>query len=234
MLTPSSVRRHLDMRAQRIINLSSWYIEPEHRWRAPIMMRGILQDRQAIFTDLTPDPRVRRMLPAFGFSPINSGIAINVTPIDSMFGSAHNRLVDLESVVEPAIAQETRELLLSQHEFGCFSAAFTLNETVHPLQFKPRRWRGFPAAQLIYCESNSAVLANIGAVCRYLVRRGEALLLMDVPLGGEVGGFEWRSSGIKITSSGIKSSSSGIKFAKGGTFDNRTDYVGSELTIFDW
>lgn len=234
MLTPASVRKHLDKRAQRIINLASWYLEPEHRWRAPIMMRSILQDRQAIFTDLSPAPHVRRILLALGFKPINRGIVVNVTPISSMVGSAHNRLDDLESVVEPTIAQETRELLLSQHEFGCFSAIFTRNKTVHPLQFKARRWHGFPAAQLTYCENNSALLENIGAVCRYLVRRGKPLLLMDVPPSGEVGGFEWRSSGIKITSSSIASSNGGIKFAKGDTFHNRTDYVGSELTILDY
>lgn len=220
MLTPSSIRRHSDRQEQRIINLSAWYMEPEHRWRAPVMLRNILKDRGAIFTDLTPSPSVQLMLPALGFRPISRGTAIYVAPFAAMAGPAHSRLVDIDDVAQSAIAQETRALLLSQHAFGCFSAAFTLNGTVHPLQFKAWRWRGIPVAQLIYCESNSAVIANIGAVGRYLVRRRRPLLLMDVPLRGKVGGFKRRSSG--------------IRFAKGGTFDDRTDHIGSELSLFDW
>src|SRR5262249_42193552 len=73
VLTPASVRSDGDGPARRMINLSSWYIDPAHRWRGPMMLRAILRDHDATFTDLTPTPAVQKILLALGFRSINSG-----------------------------------------------------------------------------------------------------------------------------------------------------------------
>ena len=41
ILTPARMRTRPDGTRQKIVNLSSWYIDPAHRWRAPVMLRAV-------------------------------------------------------------------------------------------------------------------------------------------------------------------------------------------------
>ena len=57
-LTPASPRTRPDGSPRPVVNLSSWYVRPPHRWRAPLMLRALLRDPRATYVDLTPSPPV--------------------------------------------------------------------------------------------------------------------------------------------------------------------------------
>jgi hypothetical protein len=219
VLTPASWRTGPNGEPRRFINISSQYIEPSHRWLYPLMMRSIMRDPTAVFTDLTPDRNVQRMLLALGFKALNEGEAIVVLPYAVATRSARARVVDLRDAPGDAIPPATRRLLEAHRPFGCIVAALAEGDVWQPLLFKNTKIRRLPAVRLTYCENNAALYRNLGAVARHLLRRGKVLLTLDIPLGG--------------TSAGIERRHRGKKFAKGDLFQNRTDYAGSELALFD-
>lgn len=62
------------------INLASWYVEPGQRWRMPVLLRNMMTDASAIYTDLTPTTSVQPILTALGFHAINNGVKVVATP----------------------------------------------------------------------------------------------------------------------------------------------------------
>lgn len=221
VLTPASVRIRKNGTRERLVNISSLYVEPEHRWRTPVMFRSAVKDRECAYLDLTASDEVRKMLPAFGFQPITTGLRIGFLPLLAAVraGSAGARMVPLEGAPASSVPAPQRALLDAHRAFNCHAAALYAEGQWHALLFKPRRLRGMPAATLVYCESLSALSRNIGTVARYLARRGKLVLLADSQ-GGSARAF-------------LDFPGRAVKFAKGGTFENRIDYAGSELSLFD-
>jgi hypothetical protein len=201
-----------------VTNLSSWYVEPEHRTLAPLMLRDVVREGGTAFTDLSPSDRVIPMLPALGFQPLNKGISAVTLPVAAMKPTPHARVHDLARLPRAALSYPIRCLLERHARQGAIAGALNVGETWHPLLFLPRLLRGLPTAQLLYCDSNSAVVGSIGAVARFLLKRGKLVLLLDIPLDDNVPGRHFPNRG--------------MKFAKGGCFKGRTDYAGSELLFF--
>lgn len=217
ILTPARVRTRPDGTRQKVINLSSWYIDPAHRWRAPVMLRAVTRDRDALYTDLTPSPEVQKLLPAFGFKPVNRGLKRLFTPFALIARRLFGRVRDLKQVPAEAITAPTRALLEHHRDLDCMPCALQAEGRWHPLLFKARTVRRLPAAELVYCEDRKVLDRHMAAVARYLLRRGKLFLIIEdrtAPLVAEPGEPQ-----------------AGVRFAKGQHDPDETDYAGSELCI---
>ena len=202
----------------KVTNLSSWYVEPEHRVLAPFMLRDVVRDPGTAFTDLTPSDRIIPMLPAFGFKPLNRGISAVSLPVAAMKARAQARVYGLADLPKDALPPATHALLERHAEHGAIAGVLNIGDAWHPLLFLPRLLRCLPTAQLMYCDRNSTLIENLGAVARFLLKKGKLVLFLDIPLQGDVPGTHFLNRG--------------MKFAKGGCFEGRTDYAGSELLFF--
>jgi hypothetical protein len=214
ILTPASLRG-----GRRVINFASWYVDPAHRWKAPLMLRGLLRDKQATYTDLTPTEPVQKILPALGFLPVSRGVTVNAVPLLAVTGGKRGEVTPLSGAgpLDPAV----RDLLESHEEFGCHAVALlTPDGGSVPVMFKFRLLRGLPAALLVYCGDNEALRGSLGAVARHLLRRGRLLLVLDLPVGGDA-------------PPGYALPGKTPRFVKSHAWDPaRTDYCGSELALF--
>jgi hypothetical protein len=217
ILTPASVRTRPDGTRQKIINLSSWYIHPDHRWRAPVMLRAVLRDQDAVYTDLTPSFEVQKLLPAFGFAPVNRGLRRLFTPFAALARRVFGRVRDLKKVPVEALAEPTRALLESHRAFDCMPCALQAEGAWHPLLFKSRSVRRLPAAELVYCDDHAVLERHLAAVARYLLRRGKLFLIVEdrTPSPGGT----------------PPEPRHGVRYAKGGHDPDKTDYAGSEICI---
>lgn len=219
-LTPAGMRPGTTGSQERMINMSSWYIEPEHRWRGPMMLRSIIRTTDATFTDLTPTASVQKILLALGFKPINAGESVVLLPQASLRPAHGARVIELERTPKNAIADETRHRLARHTEFGCIALALDVEGLWLPLLFKPCARRGIPGLRLIYCEDHILLRRAISPVARALLRRGKLFLIRDLE-AGEKPGF------------GIARPGFALKYATRSQFSNRTDYTGTELCLFD-
>lgn len=212
VLTPAVSRTGPDGGRQRVVNLSSWYVRPEQRWRAPLMLKSLLRDDGTVYTDLTPTPAVRQMLPALGFRPINRGTRITVLPVAAVLGRRGARVRPLPVGDEP-------EFLAGHRALGCRTVMVEspLGSTL--VVTRPVRYRGIPAADLVYAESHKLLDAGFSAFARHLIGRGYGLM---------------RSPAVDdLCAAGSVVLPRGFWFARGGSFCDRVDVVGSELTLFN-
>ena len=220
VLTPASVRIDTNGRQQRLINMSSWYIEPEHRWRGPMMLRSLVRDPDAVYTDLTPTDSVQKILVALGFKPINAGESIVILPRAAIGSGRGARVVALDAVPEHGIPARTRHLLSQHTDYGCLALALEVDGCWHPLLFKSCERRRIPGVRLVCCESHTLLKRCIAPIARYLLSRGKLFLIRDLEPGEEAG-------------FGLARPGFALKYAKGGEFLDRTDFVGTELSLFD-
>lgn len=219
VLTPASVRTGADGSQRRMINISSWYVEAQHRWRAPLMMRAVLRESNATFTDLTPTERVQQTLQAMGFTPVNAGERIVPLLQAAVRRTRGAQVQDLQAVPRDAISAATLGLLESHRQFGCIPLALWAESAWHPLMFKPCTLRGIPAVRLIYCESSALLVRHLASVARRLLAEKKLLLTCDMPADGSGHGFARHGHA--------------LKFIKGESWQDRIDYAGSELALFD-
>jgi hypothetical protein len=203
----------------KVTNLSSWYVDPQHRHLAPLMLRKLMRASDTVFTDLSPSDRVIPMLGPLGFRPLNAGLVAIALPLAAFRTPRGGSVIGLEDVNRAALSPSTRELFERHVQFGALAAVLSADGRHVPLLFIERTIRKLPAVQLVYCDDNRLFCQHMGAVARFLLKRRKPLMIIDIPPGGAVPGVAFVGRG--------------MKFAKGGYFENRTDYAGSELLVLN-
>jgi len=217
-LLPAMMRTMPDGTTRRVINWSSWYIDPEFRWQSMPMLRAALGDKTAIYTDMTATHEVQKMLPALGFTRLNDGLLVHALPLLAVSDPKPAKILPFARVATDLPAH-VREAFSAHSGLGVHECVLADADGLHPLMFKLRRYRGLPIAILVYCDDNARLGRNLGAVARHLLLQGRAALIVDRRPG--------------LDTQGGRFSVRGIKFARGDTYVNRTDYLGSELCVFD-
>jgi hypothetical protein len=224
MLTPASLREGPAGEPVRVVNLSSWYIKPSHRWRAALMLQSVLRRHEAMFTDLTPTPEVCAMLPAFGFVPINDGVVVSALPLAAVLPGNGTKTRDLLDDDLTSYQPALRQRLTTHRDFGCIAAAVSGDGETLPFLVRRRQLKGLPAAKVIYCPDIGRFQAAMPSVARYLIGFGISLLITD-SIGQSLSPWQLRRS-------------RGLKFAKPGAglapIPGQIDHTGSELVLMDF
>lgn len=225
ILTPAMLRRDPSGNLRRVINLSSWYVRPDQRWRALAMLRQVMRAHDAIYTDLTPTPDVARLLPALGFKQINTGRVFDPLAFTAVKAAPGTRLVDLSGLPEGAVPDHERNLLAEHVPLGCLAAGLHDAEGWMPLLFKPRTIQRLPAAKLVYASDRNRVARSLGNIARFLLRRGYLIQVRDNHDCEPKRGLTRRDGGLKFAA---------YTPADSWFFTNRVDLAGSELCILDF
>lgn len=218
MLTLRSTRSRPDGTLYPVVNLSSWYIQPAHRWRAATMLRAIVDESDGLVTDLTASESIYRMNAAVGLSPWSSGMILaGVLPwaaLPVQRGARVLRLAQAAAFIDPAEAE-----MLEWHERDGLIAAVLCEETgACSMLFRPIRRKGVRFAQLIFAESRKAVIRNLPAVTRFLAGRGVLFLSIDAHREDCPRGAFFRPGR--------------QRFWRGMVDRDRLDYAYSELVLF--
>lgn len=179
MLTLRSMRSRPDGTLYPVVNLSSWYVQPAHRWRAVPMLRAIVAESDGLVTDLTASESIYRMNAAVGLSPWSNGMILaGILPwaaLPARRGASMLSLAQAAALLSPAEAA-----MLDRHERDGLIAAVLCEEAgICPLLFRPIRRKGVCFAQLIFAGSRRAVIRNLPAVTRFLAGYGILFLSID-------------------------------------------------------
>jgi hypothetical protein len=163
---------------RRVVNLSSWYIEPDARWRAPRMLQSVVTCDATVYTDLTPSPPVRAIIGRFGFRNWTEGTLLFTLPLFALRGTGRAHVLALRDLPADAFDAPTRAILDDHDGFGCICGGLWDGDALHPLIFSRKVHRGINAARLIFTDDRAAVFTNIAAISRFLLR--ERFLLLAV------------------------------------------------------
>jgi hypothetical protein len=177
-------------------NLSSWYVEPQYRAYASLLISHALRHKDVTYLNVSAAPHTWPIIEAQGFSRYSDGLFISVPALTRRTDAAKAQMKAkvFDASERPAVAFDPfDEQVLAQHaEHGCISLWCATAEGAYPFVFRPRLVRGFiPCAQLIYCRDIADFARFAGPVGRYLARRGRLVTIADSngPLPGLVGIF---------------------------------------------
>lgn len=209
-------------KVRRVVNLSSWYVEPDHRWRFPALLRRMMKDPDAVYTDLTASPDIRPMLESLGFRPMNNGVSIVFTPSAALLRWSSPPVVPIDKAAHPVAAELAR--VFSDHEsYGCRLYSIESDGHSIPVVIKPTMFKGIPSARVIYCGDNRKLSAALGSLARKLLSCGVLCLLLDLPVGARPS-----SSLVQVARPARQR-----RYIKNGRQGHVTDYTYSELAFFD-
>lgn len=205
----------------KLVNMSCWYIDPSYRMLGPAMMLKVMSDKNCIYTDFTPSPSVQSIIDLHKFKLYNEGISFIPTfqYVFPSFSSAKCRfdvdLADIDDKDLKRLVSHHRDLPL---KVGCLTVG---DEDIY-FVLKLRNYARIPSGILVYCSNNSLFYENIGQVARSLLVKKIFFLQVDV------------LSGIGVP--GIKRKGRSRKYFKNSSKlkNNRTDYLGSELSLIDY
>jgi hypothetical protein len=162
-------------------NLSSWYVTPDFRALAPMLLRPVLRYKQVTFINTSPAEHTLRTVQAQGFEQFCNGVfaATPALTTRSWIGKtihashAHDYLPEFEAA------------LLQDHAArGCLSVILQHNGNLFPVVFRRRmvgqrsKFIGMPCAQLIYARDLECIGQFSGLIGRYLALRGMPVLLI--------------------------------------------------------
>ncbi len=182
---------------RRIVNLSSWYVDPEHRWRAPRMLQSITACDATLFTDLTATPSVRTMIGRFGFRNWTQGTLICALPWFAMKKTGPSHVLPLRDLPDDAFAEPTRGMLDRHAALDCIAGGLWDGEALRPLIFSRKTYRGIRAARLVFADDRAIMFAHLPAISRFLLRERILLLAVNADRSERIAGSvftHWKSS----------------------------------------
>ncbi len=220
-LTPASLREGRDGRRETLVNVASWYVRPAYRWRAAPMLRAMLADPNAIYLDVTPNEEVSRMLVLFGLKPVNTGTVMAAVAGHAWRAASGARVRELQAgdVLPPG--SPPSEQIEWHRKWGCRPLLLEQASSRSLLIYRARRVRGLPVARLKFIGSHAELHRCFGAVARHFAAQRFVFLSWDRR-------EHTPSSVFNVVRPG------GIWYARGGEFEDRTDFIGTELSLLNF
>ena len=220
ILTIRSVRFQADGTRVQVVNLSGWFVDPQHAWLAPRMLQTIVKENDGLITDLTPTDRVVHLIGRLGFQPWHEGVLRVALPLSAAVAGRQEPVRpwdELKGCFDPRV-----QSLLDDHvSLGGVVAGLGAGDSVQPLLFLRTRYKGVPSGRLIYAENKTQVVKNIRSIARFLLRRG--IFFLRIPANREDrvrgGHFSARTS---------------ATFCRGGVEAERIDHAYSEFVFFQF
>ncbi len=162
-------------------NLSSWYVTPEFRALAPMLLKPVLRHKQVTFLNASPADHTLRTVQAQGFERFCDGVfaATPALTTRSWIGKTihASRAQDYLPEFEAALLQDHTAR-------GCLAVILQQDGNLCPVVFRRRvvgqrfKFIGMPCAQLIYARDLEGLGRFSGLIGRYLALRGMPVLLI--------------------------------------------------------
>jgi hypothetical protein len=173
-------------------HVTSFYVEPSFEVYGAMLALRATNRKDVTFVNLSARPNIRKFIEAQGFRKYVSGQFVAILPwhaLESVGG------VELTAGALPPpgeCSEIERDMVAAHVEAGCICLWATLRGRSVPLIMRPKRFKNrVPGAQILYCPDTQGIKLYVGALSRFLLRRGMLLLSVDAngPISGLHGHF---------------------------------------------
>jgi hypothetical protein len=179
-----------DQGARIRCNVSSWYVDPEFRSYAALLVSHALRHKKVTYLNISPAPHTRDIALAHGYQRYSDGVFLALPALSRSKPGV--RTLEAGAVPDVPFDPAERDLLLEHAGYGCLSFWCATPERAHPFVFRRRRIKHVvPCAHLIYCPDIDELVRYAGPISRYLLRQGSPLMVVDAngPLAGPAGRY---------------------------------------------
>ncbi len=202
-------------------NISSWSVDAAFRPYAMKLIWPVLRRRDVTYTNISPAPSTLNANKALGFRLFASGQFAFLPALSPAQPSCRVLEVRPDLAEMAMLSDSERYILLEHAALGCLSLICIRDGMAFPLVLRSRRiLHGLvPCSQIVYCRSLADLSRCVGAVGRFILRRGTLLCLVDAnePVPGLFGRYFPRK---------------GLKYFKGPKPPSPGDLTFTELVIF--
>jgi hypothetical protein len=165
-------------------NVSSWYVTPEFRALAPLLVHRALRHKQVTFINTSPAENTLATVTAQGFERFCNGVFAALPALTTR--AWNGKAIRMEDIARPQdYLADFEVVLLREHAArGCLSLILQHGGNNYPIIFRRRKvgqsanYVGMPCAQLIYVRDLECVARLSGLIGRYLALRGMPVLLI--------------------------------------------------------
>lgn len=153
---------------------SSYYVEPQFRTYAFLLLRRSHRYKGVTYLDLTASPHRWPAMQAEGYQRIAEGIYMCLPALCKSPSGVQVRKARVDEPVE-------EQALLATHARypRCISLVCEHRGALHPFVFGVRQRRGVPFAYLIYSRDQAEFVQFAGAIGRFFLKRGIGLVALD-------------------------------------------------------
>jgi hypothetical protein len=173
-------------------NVSSWYVNPEFRSCATMLISAALRHRNVTYFNITPDPHTWPILEAQGYRRYASGVFVAVPALNGWARGSRVSLLTPDARVDQDLQPAEIELLMAHAKYGSYSLICSSAGRRHPFVIAPRRhYGGMPLAHLLYCRDVEDFVRFAGPLGWFLARRGLFFVALDAngPVQGLCGRY---------------------------------------------
>ncbi len=174
-----------------LVNVSSWFVRPEYRAYAPLLVLRATGRKAATYLNISPAAHTRAIIEAQGFSKVREGMFVGVPALARPGQRARLSTSPREWEAAGTIDEQNFQLLMDHHRFGCIAIWCETEEGAQAFIFREQRlrFRGMRCAQLLYAPSAESLERRAGVLGKVLARRGLWLMLTGAaePLRGVPG-----------------------------------------------
>jgi hypothetical protein len=171
--------------------VSSWYVEPEFRGYAPMLVSRALKHKHVTYFNISPAPHTLPILEAQGYKRYCSGMFTAVPVLAPLLRGV--RIEVALPTLRPGLDLDAfeAELLLRHVRYGCLSVICSSGDRRYPFVFSLRRKYGIRYGYLVYCRSVEEFVRFAGPLGRFLASRGVygVALDSDGPIAGLCGRY---------------------------------------------
>jgi hypothetical protein len=170
-------------------NVSSWFVQPEFRSYASLLVSKALSHRDATYLNITPAPHTLPIVRAQGYRRYSSGVFVALPAVQ--FRKRTARVVAAGNISIDAAESYEHQLIEEHVKYGCISVWCETANSVSPFLFRPRVHKAVPCAQLVYCRSIDDFTACAGPLGRHLAACGRPFVVIDAngPIPGLLGKY---------------------------------------------
>lgn len=173
-------------------NLSSWYVEPDFRAYASLLISRALRHKNVTYTNVSAAPHTRPIIEAQGFSRYCDGLFVALPMLSIGCGGDKARVHNVRWQPDVAFDRADQDILMQHARHGCTSLWCATAERAYPFVFRLRLVKHVvPCAQMIYCRDIGDIVRFAAPIGRYLALRGRPFVIIDSngPVPGLVGVF---------------------------------------------
>jgi hypothetical protein len=161
-------------------NVSSWYVEPDFRNQAALLISHALRHKHVTYLNASPAMNTRPIIEAQGFARYSQGQFVAIPALSPKCQAPTVTVTRADRTPEAPFEAAERDLLLHHENYGCLSLWCTTPERAYPFVFMPRRVKGIiPCVQLVYCRDIVELARFARPIGRFLARSGRPFVIVD-------------------------------------------------------
>jgi hypothetical protein len=163
-------------------NLSSRYVEPAFRNRAPMLTKVAQRHKDVTYANISPAHWTWPIIEAQGFRTYCGGLFFSFPALSRPAKGMRVVVVQKDAQAVDGLSEADVALPARYAAYGCLSLVCRAADgRGFPFVLQPMRIRRIAplAMQLIYCPDVADYVACAGAIGRFLLRRGKVAVALD-------------------------------------------------------